>query len=66
MTDNLDERRVRVYGIILDMFWKSAFSFVVLGVFVVALGVWLGSGFYTVQPGEQAALRNPNVIGCHD
>ena len=29
----------------------------VIGIFVVALVIWLGTGFYTVQPGEQAALR---------
>ena len=29
----------------------------VLGVIVVALLLWAGSGFYTVQPSEQAALR---------
>lgn len=32
-------------------------ALIVIGVFVVALAIWLGSGFYTVQPGEQAALR---------
>ena len=31
--------------------------FLVFGLLLVALAVWLGSGFYTVQPGEQAALR---------
>ncbi|MDP6799479.1 MAG: FtsH protease activity modulator HflK [SAR202 cluster bacterium] len=30
---------------------------VVNAAFVAALAIWLGSGFYTVQPGEQAALR---------
>ena len=32
-------------------------AFIVFGLLVVALVVWLGSGFYTVQPGEQAAVR---------
>ena len=31
--------------------------FLVFGLLLVALVVWLGSGFYTVQPGEQAAVR---------
>ena len=31
--------------------------FLVFGLLLVALAVWLGSGFYTVQPGEQAAVR---------
>ena len=35
----------------------NGIALIVLGVFVVALGIWMGSGFYTVQPGEQAALR---------
>ena len=30
---------------------------VVVVVFVAALAVWMATGFYTVQPGEQAALR---------
>ena len=29
----------------------------ILGIFGVALVIWLATGFYTVQPGEQAALR---------
>ena len=32
-------------------------AFLVFGLLLVALAVWLGSGFYTVQPGEQAAVR---------
>ena len=32
-------------------------AFIVFGLLLVALVVWLGSGFYTVQPGEQAAIR---------
>ena len=32
-------------------------AFLVFGLLLVALVVWLGSGFYTVQPGEQAAIR---------
>ena len=32
-------------------------AFIVFGLLLVALVVWLGSGFYTVQPGEQAAVR---------
>ncbi|MCL0029055.1 FtsH protease activity modulator HflK [Dehalococcoidia bacterium] len=32
-------------------------SLIVIGLFFVAALIWLGSGFYTVQPGEQAALR---------
>ena len=35
----------------------GAFGLIVLGGFVVMLLVWIGTGFYTVQPGEQAALR---------
>ena len=32
-------------------------AFIVFGLLLAALVVWLGSGFYTVQPGEQAAVR---------
>ena len=32
-------------------------SLIVIGLFAVGIAVWLGSGFYTVQPGEEAALR---------
>lgn len=32
-------------------------SIAVIILFFVALAIWLGTGFYTVQPGEQAALR---------
>ena len=46
--------------------------YLVLGVFFVALVIWLGTGFYTVQPGEQAALRRfgkfdgvPQEAGLH-
>ena len=35
----------------------SIFPFIVIGVFVIALLFWLGTGFFTVQPGEQAAVR---------
>lgn len=28
-----------------------------IGLFAVGIAVWLGSGFFTVQPGEEAALR---------
>ena len=35
----------------------GVFGFLVFGLLLVALVVWLGSGFYTVQPGEQAAIR---------
>ena len=31
--------------------------YLILGVFILALVIWLGRGIYTVQPGEQAALR---------
>ena len=35
----------------------GVFVYVALGVLAVALVVWLSTGFYQVQPGEQAALR---------
>lgn len=35
----------------------NGLAYIVIGFFVVAFAIWLGSGFYTVQPGEQAALR---------
>ena len=37
-------------------------TYLVLGVLAVALVIWLGTGFYTVQPGEQAALRRFGVF----
>ena len=33
------------------------FAYLVFGIVAVALIIWLATGFYTVQPGEQAALR---------
>ena len=33
------------------------FAYLVFGIFAVALIIWLATGVYTVQPGEQAALR---------
>ena len=33
------------------------FAYLVFGIFALALIIWLATGFYTVQPGEQAALR---------
>ena len=35
----------------------NAFSLIVFTIFGVALLIWLSTGFYTVDPGEQAALR---------
>ena len=32
-------------------------AYLVVGFFAVALAIWMGTGFYTVQPGEMAALR---------
>lgn len=32
-------------------------AYFVLGIFAVAVAFWLGSGFYTVQPGQEAVLR---------
>ena len=32
-------------------------AYIVLGILAVALVIWLATGVYTVQPGEQAALR---------
>jgi membrane protease subunit HflK len=34
---------------------------IVIGLFVVAFVVWIGTGFFTVQPGEQAAVRRLGV-----
>jgi len=35
----------------------GGFGFIVIGILAVAVVVWLGTGVYSVQPGEQAALR---------
>jgi len=35
----------------------NAFAFIIFAIFGVALLIWLGTGFYTVDAGEQAALR---------
>ena len=37
-------------------------SIIVLILFFIAAAVWLGSGFFTVQPGEQAALRRFGIF----
>ena len=46
----------------------SVVALLVIGILAVALVVWLATGFYTVEPGEEAALRrlgkfDPNVQG---
>jgi membrane protease subunit HflK len=35
----------------------GSLAYIVIGVLAVALVIWLGTGIYTVQPGEQAAVR---------
>ncbi len=37
-------------------------SIIILVLFFVAAVVWLGSGFFTVQPGEEAALRRFGIF----
>ena len=44
-------RRLRIGG------GGGIFAYIVFGIFLVALIIWLATGIYTVQPGEQAALR---------
>ncbi len=36
---------------------SSVWAIIVLALFGIGVLVWVGSGFFTVQPGEQAALR---------
>ncbi|MCI0841537.1 MAG: FtsH protease activity modulator HflK [Chloroflexi bacterium] len=49
----------------------GAIGFIVIGLLAVAAVVWLGTGVYSVQPGEQAALRmlgkfsNTTEAGLH-
>jgi len=52
MTDNLDERQVKVFGIILDMFWKSVFSLVVLLVFIATSVILLVIPSWPLVAGE--------------
>lgn len=35
----------------------NGLAYIIIGGFIVLLGLWLASGFYTVQPGEKAAVR---------
>ena len=35
----------------------NTLSYIIIGGFILLLGIWLATGFYTVQPGEQAAVR---------
>ena len=35
----------------------NGLALAVIGVIGVAFVIWLGTGFFTVQPGEQAVLR---------
>ena len=44
-------RRFRIGG------GGSTIALAIIGIFVVALVIWLATGIYQVQPGEQAALR---------
>jgi membrane protease subunit HflK len=61
--DQIMERLRNVFGRFrLGGGGGNGFSLVILGVFVIALGVWLGTGFYTVQPGEEAALRRLGIF----
>ena len=41
---------------------NSFFSFVIL---IALLGLWLASGFFTVQPGEQALRRRQPAVRRH-
>ena len=41
----------------------GAILYILVGILALAAIVWLGTGFYTVQPGEQAALR---MLGSYD
>ena len=36
---------------------SGGLALIVIGLFVVSALIWLGTGFYTVQPGEESALR---------
>ena len=56
---NLEQllERLRSFGSKFKLGGGGVFGYIVLGALVIALAVWLGSGFYQVQPGEQAALR---------
>lgn len=42
----------------------SIFGIIVI-VFVIALGIWLSTGVYTIQPGEQAAIRTFGAFDQH-
>lgn len=35
----------------------NGLAYIIIGGFIVLLGIWLATGFYTVQPGEKAAVR---------
>jgi len=49
--------KLRSFGRRLRIGGGGGLGYIVLGVLVVALVIWLATGFYQVQPGEQAALR---------
>ena len=35
----------------------NGLAYIIIGGFILLLGIWLATGFYTVQPGEQAAVQ---------
>ena len=56
---NFDQilERIRSYTSRIRVGGGGVFAYAVFGIFFIALLIWLATGFYTVQPGEEAALR---------
>ena len=55
--DDIANRLRSIFGSSGGPSKNSLPGIIIFGIFTVSLLIWLGTGFYTVQPGEQAAVR---------
>ncbi len=56
--DDIASRLRSIFGSSGGPSKNSMPGIIIFGIFTISALIWLGTGFYTVQPGEQAAIRN--------
>ena len=56
--DDIASRLRSIFGSSGGPSKNSLPGIIIFGIFTISALIWLGTGFYTVQPGEQAAIRN--------
>ena len=56
--DDIANRLRSIFGSSGGPSKNSLPGIIIFGIFTLSALIWLGTGFYTVQPGEQAAIRN--------